>query len=59
MTPSDHMSQDMSYFSGPSTSGASNTHTHRTKYHTSVITQASNYTVSHTNITNIQYLSIA
>jgi len=29
MTPSDHMSQDMSYFSGPSTSGAETTHTER------------------------------
>lgn len=24
MTPKDHMSQDLSYFSGPSTSGAAN-----------------------------------
>lgn len=28
MTPSDHMSHDLSYFSGPRTSGASNTARH-------------------------------
>ena len=32
MTPRDHMSQDVPYFSGPNTSGADqNTHKHRNK----------------------------
>jgi len=32
MTPSDHMSHDVSYFSGPNTSGAEQVHTHTTHF---------------------------